>query len=189
MLGFVPQHQPAYSSLHILFIRLKPMRNFLDKLYLGAGMLAGLFIVLITLMILAQIIGRWFGVLIPSTEDFAGFFLAAATFLALAYTFRMGGHIRVTILVHLLKGNLQKVSLALALIVFIIMVAYGTYHTGAFVYESWSFHELSQGYIPVPLWIPQLAMLLGLLIFLIALIDDLVLVLSGNIPTFVGLEE
>jgi len=102
------------------------MRNFLDKLYLGAGMLAGLFIVLITLMILAQIIGRWFGVLIPSTEDFAGFFLAAATFLALAYTFRMGGHIRVTILVHLLKGNLQKVSLALALIVFIIMVAYGT---------------------------------------------------------------
>jgi len=32
-------------------------------------------------------------------------------------------------------------------------------------------------------------MLLGLLIFLIALIDDLVLVLSGNIPTFVGLEE
>lgn len=165
------------------------MRSFLDKLYIGAGMLAGLFIVLITLMILSQIIGRWFGIIIPSTEDFAGFFLAAATFLALAYTFRMGGHIRVTILVHLLKGKPQRLSLLFALIVFICIVAYGAYYTTAFVYETWSFHEVSQGYIPVPLWIPQLSMAAGLLIFLIALIDDLFVVISGNTPTFVGLEE
>ena len=165
------------------------MRKILDKLYLGSGMLAGLFIILITIMILAQIVGRWFGIVIPSTEDFAGFFLAATTFLALAYTFRMGGHIRVTILVHLLKGKLQRFALVLALLVFIVMIAYGVYYTGAFAYESWSFHELSQGYIPVPLWIPQLAMVAGLAVFLIALIDDLILVLSGTTPTFVGLEE
>ena len=165
------------------------MRNFLDKLYLGSGMLAGLFIILITLMILAQIVGRWFNVIIPSTEDFAGFFLAATTFLALAYTFRMGGHIRVTILVHLLKGKLQRFALTLALLVFIVIIAYGVYYTGAFAYESWSFHELSQGYIAVPLWIPQLSMVIGLAIFLIALIDDFILVLSGKTPSFVGLEE
>ncbi len=165
------------------------MRRFLDKLYLGSGMLAGLFIILITLMILAQIVGRWFGFIIPSTEDFAGFFLAATTFLALAYTFRMGGHIRVTILVHLLKGKLQRFALALALLIFITMIAYGVYYTGYFAYESWSFNELSQGYIPVPLWIPQLSMVIGLSIFLIALIDDFILVLTGNLPTFVGLEE
>ena len=165
------------------------MRLFLDKLYLAAGALAGFFIILITLMILAQIVGRWFGIIIPSTEDFAGFFLAATTFLALAYTFRMGGHIRVTIFVHLLKGGLERASLIFALAVFIAIIAYGTYYTGAFAYESWSFHEVSQGYIPVPLWIPQLSMVLGLLVFLIALIDDFVLVLSGKTPSFVGLEE
>jgi TRAP-type C4-dicarboxylate transport system permease small subunit len=165
------------------------MRNFLDKLYLGSGMLAGVFIILITMMILAQIIGRWFGIIIPSTEDFAGFFLAATTFLALAYTFRMGGHIRVTILVHLLKGKPQRLVLALALLVFIIMIAYGVYYTSAFVYESWSFNELSQGYIAVPLWIPQITMVVGLAIFLIALIDDFILVLSGETPSFVRLEE
>ena len=165
------------------------MRSFLDKLYLGSGMLAGLFIILITIMILAQIIGRWFGVVIPSTEDFAGFFLAATTFLALAYTFRMGGHIRVTILVHLLKGKLQRFALALALLIFIVMIAYSVYYTGAFAYESWSFHELSQGYIAVPLWIPQLSMVVGLSIFLIALLDDFILVLSGKTPSFVELEE
>ena len=165
------------------------MRTFLDKLYLGSGMLAGLFIILITLMILAQIIGRWFSIVIPSTEDFAGFFLAATTFLALAYTFRMGGHIRVTILVHLLKGKLQRFTLALTLLIFITLIAYGVYYTSAFTYESWSFHELSQGYIPVPLWIPQLSMVVGLFIFLIALIDDFILVLTGKTPSFVELEE
>lgn len=165
------------------------MRSFLDKLYLGSGILAGLFIILITLMILAQIVGRWFGIVIPSTEDFAGYFLAATTFLALAYTFRMGGHIRVTILLHLLKGKLQRIALALTLLVFIVMIAYGVYATGAFVYETWSFNELSQGYIAVPLWIPQLSMVIGLTIFLIALIDDFILVLTGKTPSFIGLEE
>ena len=165
------------------------MRRFLDRLYLGSGMLAGLFIILITIMILVQIVGRWFDIIIPSTEDFAGFFLAAATFLALAYTFRMGGHIRITILVHLLKGKVSRFALTAALSVFILMIAYAVYYTAAFVYESWSFEELSQGYIAVPLWIPQLGMMLGLVVFPIALIDDLVLLISGGTPTFVGLEE
>ena len=140
-------------------------------------------------MILAQIVGRWFGLIIPSTEDFSGFFLAAATFLALPYTFRSGTHIRVTILVNLLKGKAQRFDLGFSLFVFISIIAYGSYYAIAFVYESWSFHELSQGYIPVPLWIPQSFMAIGLVIFLIALIDDFLLVISGKTPAFVRLEE
>lgn len=165
------------------------LRLLLNKLYLGSGFLAGVCIVLITVMILSQIIGRWFGFIIPSTEDFSGFFLAAATFLALPYTFRSGTHIRVTILVNLLKGKAQRFALGLALLIFIIMIAYGSYYAIAFVYESWSFNEVSQGYIPIPLWIPQSFMALGLSIFLIALIDDFLFVISGKTPSFVALEE
>jgi len=54
------------------------MRRLLDRLYLGAGALAGLCLVMMALLILGQIVGRWFGVVIPSTEDFSGFLLAAA---------------------------------------------------------------------------------------------------------------
>ena len=165
------------------------LRIFLNKLYLGSGFLAGACIVLITVMILSQIVGRWFGLIIPSTEDFSGFFLAAATFLALPYTFRTGGHIRVTILVNLLKGKTQRFALAFALLVFICLIAYGSYYSVLFVLESFSFKEVSQGYIPVPLWIPQSFMALGLIIFLIALIDDFLLVVSGKTPIFVELEE
>ena len=165
------------------------MRNILNKLYVGAGMLAGVCIVLITLMILIQIVGRWFGIIIPSTEDFSGYLLAAASFLALAYTFREGGHIRVTLLIHRFSSGLQRKLMIAALALFTLMMAYGAYHLSYLVYESWDFHELSQGYIAIPLWIPQLPIALGAILFFIALLDDLLGSLRGKTPSFVDLEE
>ena len=165
------------------------IRDILDKLYSVAGVIAGVCIVLITVMVLAQIIGRWFGVIIPSTEDFSGYFLAASTFLALAYTFRHGGHIRVTLLTHLLSSALQRKLMYLVLFIFALVTGYGAYHLCYMVYESWSFHELSQGYIAIPVWMPQLPMALGAVVFFIALVDDIVSSLLGYTPTFMELEK
>lgn len=165
------------------------MRRFLDRLYFAAGAIAGACIVLITVMILAQIVGRWFGVIIPSTEDFSGYLLAAATFMALAYTFRNGGHIRVTLLIHRLSSPLQRRLTYGVLLLFAVIMGWGAWHVCYLVYESWSFEELSQGYIAIPLWIPQVPMALGALLFFVALVDDLVCSLRGATPTFLELEE
>ncbi len=165
------------------------MRNTLDKLYVGAGLIAGTCIVLITLMILTQIVGRWFGIIIPSTEDFSGYFLAAASFLALAYTFRQGGHIRVTLLIHRFSSGAQRKLMIVVMMLFTLMMAYGSYHLSYLVYESWSFHELSQGYIAIPLWMPQLPMALGAILLFVALVDDLIGALQGKTPSFIDLEE
>ncbi|MFV2031099.1 MAG: TRAP transporter small permease [Gammaproteobacteria bacterium] len=165
------------------------MRKTLDKLYTGAGVLAGACIVSIAVIIMVQIVGRWFGLIIPSTEDFSGYLLAAASFLALAYTFRHGGHIRVTLLINLLPSSLQHRLMYLVLMLFAIIAGFGAYHLSYLVYESWSFGELSQGYIAVPIWIPQLPMALGAVLFFIALIDDIVSSFLGHTPAFLGLEE
>lgn len=165
------------------------MRRFLDRLYFAAGIVAGGCIVLITVMILTQIVGRWFGVIIPSTEDFSGYLLAAATFLALAYTFRNGGHIRVTLLIHRLSSTRQRWLNYGVLSLFAVIMGWGAWHICYLVYESWSFEELSQGYIAIPLWIPQVPMALGAVLFFVALIDDLVCSLRGATPSFVELEE
>lgn len=165
------------------------MRAALDRIYTGAGFVAGVCIVLITAMILAQIVGRWFGVIIPSTEDFSGYLLAAASFLALAYTFRQGGHIRVTLLLHLVSTRLQFRAMVAVLALFVVIVGFGAYQLCYLVYESWEFEELSQGYIAIPLWIVQVPVALGALLFFVALVDDLWLALSGRAPAFVELEE
>ncbi len=49
---------------------------------------------------------------------------------------------------------------------------------------SFTTHDVSQGLVPVPLWIPQSGMALGVAILLIALLDDLVLVLSRKTPSY-----
>lgn len=160
------------------------MRALLDRLYLGSGVLAGLFIIAIVVLIMAQIIGRWFSIIVPSTEDFSGYFLAASSFLALAYTLREGGHIRVNIIIRNLTGKVriwQERAVLAAGLVLAIFMAYWLTHM---VWESWSFNEMSRGYVAVPLWIPQVPVALGATIFAIALLDELVHSLRHGMPDY-----
>jgi TRAP-type C4-dicarboxylate transport system permease small subunit len=160
------------------------MRILLDKLYLSAGVMAGICLALMALLILAQIVGRWFGVVIPSTEDFSGFLLAAASFLALAYTLRSGGHIRVNLVISHLQGRVRFMIEGMVLLLALTLVSYVAWSVLWLVIESYQFEELSQGYIPVPLWIPQAPMALGLVILSIALLDELILLLRGRQPLY-----
>ena len=59
----------------------------------------------------------------------------------------------------------------------------------SFVYDSWQFNEVAQGLIRIPIWIPQLAFVLGMLIFFIAVLDDLVAVLRRRKPAYQLAEE
>ncbi len=165
------------------------MRRLLNRLYQGAGVAAGACIVLMTLLILAQIVGRWFGIVIPSTEDFSGFLLAAASFLALAYTLRSGGHIRVTLVIGRIGSRPRRLLEGLVLLLALGLAGFATWACAYLVYESWQFGELSQGYIPVPLWIPQLPMALGLAILCVALADELIALLRGGDPAYLAHDE
>ncbi len=172
------------------------MRRFLDNLYRWSGWLAATFIASICLLVFAQVIlnlvdriakmttGSAIGLAIPSYADFTGFFLAASSFLALAYTLREGGHIRVSLFIAnagpKTRHFIELWCLALAL----AASAYFTWYAAHLVYESHKFHDLSAGMIAVPIWIPQTAMLTGLVILTIALIDEFVDVLKGNDPSY-----
>lgn len=56
----------------------------LDRIYTAAGALAGVFLVLICVIVTAQIVARQLETIIPSADQFAGFCLAATSFLGLA---------------------------------------------------------------------------------------------------------
>ncbi len=51
-------------------------------------------------------------------------------------------------------------------------------------YDSWRFHDMSQGVLAVPLWIPQLGYCGGLVILLIAFVDEFFHVAAGNAPRY-----
>lgn len=165
------------------------MRNLLDRVYLASGYLAGLSIIVITLLILAQIVGRLMGFIVPSVEDFSGYSLAAATFLGLAYTFHEGGHIRVSLAIRSLSPNLRHWQEIAILTVGVLLTLFMTYYTFYMVYESYIFEEVSYGYIPVPLWIPQVPVALGMLLFFIAMLDALVCLVRRQPVAYLSHED
>ncbi|PVB61605.1 TRAP transporter small permease [Labrenzia sp. 011] len=172
------------------------MRKALNALYQASTVLAACCLVVIASLVALQVLMRLLdgalslggmdpiGLLVPSLAEIAGFLLVGASFLALAGTFRNSDHIRVNILLqsvgprvaHLL--NIWAVAVALALAVFF------TWHAGGLAYDSYAYGEVSFGIIPVPLVIPQSIMAAGLLVFSIALLDDLVVALAGHAPSF-----
>src|SRR5215207_7972644 len=81
------------------------VRSLLAGLYLGAGWLAGLFLIAIFLLMMGLSGGRQFGLNIPSGDDFAAWSMAAMAFLGLAHTFKSGEMIRVGLLIDRLQGR------------------------------------------------------------------------------------
>ena len=160
------------------------MRAALDWLYRGAGVLAGIFLVGIAAMTLAQIGGRLLGFAARSFDDFAGFAMAASFFLGLAWTMRCGEHIRVTLLVQNLKGRRRHALEITCLAVSLFLCGFFAWYAVDMAWTSYQLNDMSQGLVAVPLWIPQSAMALGLVVLAIALADDLILALRGGIPSY-----
>lgn len=174
------------------------MRKALDALYLASGWLAAGFIAAICALVVAQVglnlidristlaTGTAIGLTIPSYADFTGFFLASASFLALAHTLRQGSHIRVNLLISHLPDSIARILEFWCVSVATLISCYFTWYTGVLVRESLLYHDLSPGMIAVPLWIPQSGMLVGLIILSIALIDQFVLLVRGKQPDYLG---
>jgi TRAP-type C4-dicarboxylate transport system permease small subunit len=160
------------------------MRAALDRLYLFSGYAAGGFLVLIFLLMMGLSVGRQVGVNIPAGDDFASWCMAAMAFLGLAHTFRSGEMIRVGLLIDKLPEKIRHWVELICLVIAIGFIAFFALYAGQLVRDSWRFHEMSQGVISIPMWIPQIGYALGLIILLIAFIDEFVHVLRGNLPRY-----
>ena len=171
------------------------MRRLLDRLYGGALMLAALALVAIAILVFIQVSGRLIdrgalalgfarpGISVPSLAEIGGFLFVGAATLALAGTFRRGGHVRVTMLVQMARGRLHRALVLLALAGAAALAAFAAWNSVLQAHDSWAFNSTSFGMVRVPLWIPQGVMALGFVIFLVALVDDLIVALRGD-PSF-----
>jgi TRAP-type C4-dicarboxylate transport system permease small subunit len=136
------------------------------------------------LVMLAQALGREAGVLVRGADDLSAWLTAAAAFFALGHTFRHGELVRMGLAIERLPPRGRWWSELAALSVTAFFAAWMTWAVVSFVYDSWKFHEVAQGLIRIPIWIPQLAFALGVLIFLVAVLDDLVAVLRRRKPSY-----
>jgi TRAP-type C4-dicarboxylate transport system permease small subunit len=160
------------------------IRRLLDGLYLAAGYLAGAFLVAIFVLMMILSAGRPLGINLPAGDDFTAWCMAATAFLGLAHTFRNGEMIRVGLLIDRFEGPTRRVIEIVSLIIGCGFIGFFAWHAVVMNYQTFVFAERAQGVVPVPMWIPQLGYSGGLVILLIAFVDELVHVLRGGDPRY-----
>lgn len=161
------------------------MRRFLDRLYLTAGLLAGLQVILIAGIVLLQVgfnfwssisyvlWGERSSLLVPSYSEFTGFLFAGATFMGLPFAFSAGAHISVELFVGRLSKDSRERIRRWLLLMGTLIAWFAAVSFCRLVDESYRFGDVSTGIVKVPLWIPQVPLAVGATILAIAMTDYL----------------
>jgi TRAP-type C4-dicarboxylate transport system permease small subunit len=110
--------------------------------------------------------------------------MAATAFLGLAHTFRHGEMIRVGLLIDRLGDKARHYVEIVSLLIGVGFIGFFAWNAVVMTWQSWKFHDISQGVIAVPLWIPQLGYSGGLVILFIAFVDELIHVGRGFPPRY-----
>lgn len=177
------------------------MRKALDALY-GVSLIgACLSMVLIATLVSLQVLGRVadrlavllggarYGFAIPSLAEIGGFLFVSSAFLALPAALRSAGHVRVTLALRLFGDRGDRVMSIFVLAIGLCLAAFAAWAIGVQTLASFERGSVSYGLVPIALWIPQAVMTLGLAVFVIALLDELVTALSGHEPAFRQVEK
>jgi len=165
------------------------VRRGLDALYAAGAAVAALSLLGIFLVMMGQMAARAIGVPFPGADDISAYLCVATTFFALALTFRRGELIRVGLLLERLSPGPRRAFEMVALGLAAVATAYAVWWTADDVLFSLEIEELAQGALPVPLWIPKLAMPLGAGLLLVAVLDELATVIRGGRPGYVVAAE
>ena len=156
------------------------LHRFLDRLYLWCGYASGLCIAIILVIIIVQIVLRYTGMNLNGLPTYAGYMMAASTFLGMPYALIKGSHIRIETISKLAKGATLYLDLV-AFFVGTVVAIWFAFYACDMVITTWQLSDISTDLDATPLWIPQMTMAIGTVLFAVALADNfLTLMLTGK---------
>ena len=157
--------------------------RFLDRLYGWCGYVAAALLVVLAMLVITSIVSRLLSVFIAGITEYSGYTMAAASFLAFAYTFRENGHIRVGILLNALHGRRRWALNLWCLFAASVIAVYFAYYFVKMVHVSWLLDDRSEGADATLLWMPQSIAAFGAVILAICIVHHLIRFLFASDPT------
>ncbi|PKQ12777.1 MAG: C4-dicarboxylate ABC transporter substrate-binding protein [Alphaproteobacteria bacterium HGW-Alphaproteobacteria-1] len=116
------------------------------------------------------------------------YLMIAATLLGLSYVQRLRGHVNVDLIPMAVPRGARKVLAVVTLSLSILVIAVMLWYGAEFWHLAWSRGWRSDTVWAIKLWIPYLSLPLGLALFLLQLVADLIAVLLDIDKPF-GLED
>lgn len=141
----------------------------------GANLLSAVFVLLLMILVVADIFGRYlFNSPVPMTYEVGSFMMVFIVFLGLAYTQRMGAHIRVEFLTLRLSQRLRVRLDLVASILGLLLYATITYQGYYWSLTSYQVGDYVAGLINIPRWPSQFMVPLGAAILCLQFIADII---------------
>ena len=151
--------------------------NYLKALYRLSGYAAAIFLILVATFILTGIASRIFGFYIRGLAEYSGYCMAASSFLALAYTFREKGHIRITLFLEKSNKSIRRYLELWCLSTAIFFSGFLSFYFVKMLMISFNFQERSEGADEILIWIPQISVALGSTVFFICILHNFILLI------------
>ncbi len=143
----------------------------LDKAYLWAGYAAASCICLILFVTITQIATRYLGINVRGLSSYAGYLMAASTYLGLAHALSRGSHIRIETISKLF-GSFRIFIDLFAFAIGAAIASWFAWYCCNMVYTTFVLQDVSTDLDATPLWIPQATMAIGSVLFAIAMTDN-----------------
>jgi TRAP-type mannitol/chloroaromatic compound transport system permease small subunit len=143
--------------------------------------LASFLVVLLVLLVLCEIVLRsFFDASTMIADEYSGYFYLAIIFLALGFTLKEEGHIRITIITTRLTNTKVKIIDIIASFLALIVLLFAIYRTALFAYDAYELDMLSEAVSQTPLYLTQIVMPIGLILFLLSVIAYLLRRISND---------
>ena len=161
------------------------IRRLLDGLYALSGFLAALSVVAIFVTMIATTVMRTLNIRTGGFEEIVAWLTAAAAFTGMAHTFKHGDFVRVELLLSRLGVRWRRRFELFSLLAGSLFTGYVAWSAISYVRDSYVFGDVANGQIVIPIWIPQMSFVFGIIVLFIALIDELVIEVRGQRPSYV----
>lgn len=162
------------SKIFLKNIKSRSVKTFYtltNKLSLWGAYLASLVVVSLSLLILTEIFIRYFfDTSTMIADEYSGYLYLASIFLGLGYTFNENAHIRINIITSRLSKKTNKFIDIFAGVITISVLTFVFYRTVLFTYDSYSFEMLSENVSETPLYLTQIVMPFGIVIFILSVL-------------------
>ncbi len=161
---------------------MKTFNKFVNKLSLWGAYLSSVLLVSLVILILVEIFVRYFfDMSTMIADEYSGYIYLASIFLGLAYAFTENAHIRINIITSRMSKNTNGFIDVIAGIVTIGVLLFALYRTFLFTYDSYEMEMMSEAVSETPLYLTQLIMPIGIMLFILAVISFVLKGLKNDI--------
>ena len=146
-----------------------------DKAADVSGYLSGWLVPIMVLLVAFEVFMRYVLHNPPMVADeFSAYMLVALSYIGLAYTWRQGGHVRITLLVSRLPAKIEAWSRLIGLLlvfVFMVGLTHSCYKMSAYAYKI---NLRSDTWLTIPLFWPQLTVFIGVCLLLLTIFSEII---------------